>query len=120
MRISSRTSSPGSEASMSLRVRVCVIALILALPVMTAAQAIFNPKDWPEGKRGPGAKAWIAERGKLPPYTPPRTPDGQPDLQGRWGGTWSGDDIEEIPKFLDVTTQPWESWGSDPPEGKLP
>ena len=34
--------------------------------------------------------------------------------------TWSGDDIEEIPKFLDVTTPPWESWVSDPPTSKLP
>jgi hypothetical protein len=105
---------------MNLRAYVCAAALILMLPAMGTAQAIFNPKDWPEGKRGPGAKSWIAERGKLPPYTPPRTADGQPDLQGRWGGTWSGDEIEEIPKFLDVTTPPWESWVSDPADGKLP
>ena len=96
------------------------IVLILMLPALVSAQAIFNPKDWPEGKEGPGAKAWAGVRAKLPPFTAPRTPDGQPDLQGRWGGTWSGDQIEEIPKFLDVTTPPWESWVSDPADGKLP
>lgn len=95
------------------------VGLMVMLPVLVAAQAIFNPKDW-DGKLGPGAKSWIAERAKLPPFTPRRTPDGQPDLQGRWGGTWSGDDIELIPKFLDITTPPWESYVSDPADGKIP
>jgi len=95
------------------------VALMVMLPVLVAAQAIFNPKDW-DGRLGPGAKSWIAERAKLPPFTPRRTPDGQPDLQGRWGGTWSGDDIELIPKFLDITTPPWESYVSDPADGKIP
>jgi hypothetical protein len=102
------------------RSKIGAAILILLLPAAAGAQAIFNPKDWPEGKEGPGARAWITERAKLPPYTPARTKDGQPDLQGRWGGTWSGDQIEEIPKFLDVTTPPWESWVSDPADGKLP
>ena len=96
------------------------LILILMLPALASAQALFKTKDWPEGKEGPGAKAWAAERARLPPFTAPRTPDGQPDLQGRWGGTWSGDQIEEIPRFLDVTTPPWESWVSDPADGKLP
>lgn len=100
-------------------VLISAAALMVMLPVLAAAQAIFNPKDW-DGRLGPGAKSWIAERAKLPPYTPPRTADGQPDLQGRWGGTWSGDDIEEIPKFLDITTPPWESYVSDPANGKIP
>ena len=95
------------------------VALMVMLPVLVGAQAIFNPKDW-DGKLGPGAKSWIAERAKLPPFTPRRTPDGQPDLQGRWGGTWSGDDIELIPRFLDITTPPWESYVSDPADGKIP
>lgn len=96
------------------------LALAVALPVLAGAQAIFNPRDWPEGKLGPGAKSWLAERAKLPPFTAPRTPDGQPDLQGRWGGTWSGDWIEEMSKFLDLTTPPNESYISDPADGKIP
>lgn len=96
-----------------------IAAFLLVMPGLVSAQAIFNPKDW-EGRQGPGAKSWRAERATLPPFTAPRTTDGQPDLQGRWGGTWSGDDIEEIPKFLDATTPPWESWVSDPADGKLP
>ena len=105
---------------MSRQVTICAAVLIVLLPAMAGAQAIFNPKDWPEGRQGPGARAWLAERAKLPPFTPKRTTDGQPDLQGRWGGTWSGDDIEDIPKFLDVTTPPWESWVSTPANGKIP
>jgi hypothetical protein len=105
---------------MHLRPMIGAASLMLALTSAAGAQAIFNPKDWPEGKLGPGAKAWSVERDKLPPFTPPRTQDGQPDLQGRWGGTWSGDDIELIPEFLDVTTPPWESWVADPADGKLP
>ncbi len=84
------------------------VALLLAAPRLASAQAIFDPKDW-NGTLGAGAKAWIAERAKLPPFTAPRTADGQPNLQGRWGGTWSGDDIEEIPKPVDITTPAWES-----------
>ena len=95
------------------------LLLMVLVPVLASAQAIFNPKDW-NGKEGPGARSWIAERAKLPPYMAPRTSDGQPDLQGRWGGTWSGDDIEEIPQFLDITTPPWESYVSDPADGKIP
>jgi hypothetical protein len=105
---------------MRRRILIGVALLLTALvPMLASAQAIFNPKDW-NGKEGPGAKSWIAERAKLPPYTVPRTPDGQPNLQGRWGGTWSGDDIEEIPQFLDITTPPWESYVSDPATGKIP
>jgi hypothetical protein len=105
---------------MRRRILISVAPLLMAVvPVKASAQAIFNPKDW-NGKEGPGAKSWIAERAKLPPYTAPRTADGQPNLQGRWGGTWSGDDIEEIPQFLDITTPPWESYVSDPANGKIP
>lgn len=105
---------------MHLRPVIGAACLTLAVASAAGGQAIFNPKDWPEGKLGPGAKSWAAERAKLPAFTAPRTPDGQPDLQGRWGGTWSGDDIELIPNFLDVTTPPWESWVADPADGKLP
>ncbi len=49
--------------------------LMVLVPVLASAQAIFNPKDW-NGKKGPGARSWIAERAKLPPYTAPRTADG--------------------------------------------
>ena len=74
---------------MRRRILIGVALLLTALvPATASAQAIFNPKDW-NGKEGPGAKSWIAERAKLPPYTAPRTADGQPNLQGRWGGTWS-------------------------------
>jgi hypothetical protein len=104
---------------MRRRILIGVALLTTLVPVLASAQAIFNPKDW-NGKEGPGAKSWIAERAKLPPYTAPRTADGQPNLQGRWGGTWSGDDIEEIPQFLDITTPPWESYVSDPANGKIP
>jgi len=105
---------------MRRRILIGVAPLLIVLaPVLASAQAIFNPKDW-NGKEGPGARSWIAERAKLPPYTAPRTADGQPDLHGRWGGTWSGDDIEEIPQFLDITTPPWESYVSDPANGKIP
>jgi hypothetical protein len=105
---------------MRRRILIGVALLLTALvPVLASAQAIFNPKDW-NGKEGPGAKSWIAERAKLPPYTASPTADGQPNLQGRWGGTWSGDDIEEIPQFLDITTPPWESYVSDPANGKIP
>jgi hypothetical protein len=107
------------QVSRQLVTGVALLVLLLAVPALAGAQAIFNPKDW-DGKLGPGARSWIAERAKLPPYTAPRTKDGQPDLQGRWGGTWSGDDIEEIPKFLDITTPPWESYVSDPANGKIP
>jgi len=95
------------------------VALLLAAPRLASAQAIFDPKDW-NGTLGAGAKSWIAERAKLPPFTAPRTADGQPNLQGRWGGTWSGDDIEEIPKPVDITTPAWESYVSTPANGKIP
>src|SRR4029450_4572082 len=96
MRISSRTNSRRSDTIMNGRSNIGAAILILLLPALAGAQAIFNPKDWPEGRRGPGAHAWMAERATLPSFTAPRTTDGQPDLQGRWGGTWSGDDCEEI------------------------
>ena len=41
------------------------IVLILMLPALVSAQAIFNPKDWPEGKEGPGAKAWAGRWGRM-------------------------------------------------------
>lgn len=48
---------------MTLRALVCTAALIVMLPALATARAIFNPKDWPEGKRGPGARSWIAVAG---------------------------------------------------------
>lgn len=106
------------EEQMSRRILIGV-ALLLALPRLASAQAIFDPKDW-DGKLGAGAKSWIAERAKLPPFTAPRTADGQPNLQGRWGATWSGDDLEEITKPVDITTPAWESYVSTPANGKIP
>ena len=70
-------------------------------------------------KKGAGAKTWLAERAKLPPYAPPRMTDGKPDLQGRWGGSSSGDDIEETEQ-VDATTPPWESYVSNPADGRIP
>lgn len=95
------------------------VALLLVAPRLASAQAIFDPKDW-NGTLGAGAKSWIAERATLPPFAAPRTADRQPNLQGRWGGTWSGDDIEEIPKPVDITTPAWESYVSTPANGKIP
>ena len=93
---------------------VLAVAIVL-LPSITSAQAFFD-KDRP---KGPGAKSWAAARAKLPPYTAPRTPDGQPDLQGRWGGSWSGDILEET-EYVDATTPAWESFVSEPADGKIP
>ena len=73
----------------------------------------------PGRPKGAGAKTWLAERAKLPPFTPPRLPDGRPDLQGRWGGSSSGDDLEET-EMVDATTPAWESWISNPADGKIP
>jgi hypothetical protein len=89
--------------------------VLLLVPAVATGQGFFD-KDRPKGA---GAKTWIATRAKLPPFTAPRTPDGQPDLQGRWGGSSSGDIIEET-EYVDPTTPPWESYVSDPPDGKVP
>ena len=93
------------------------VALALAWGLSTSAtgQARYEKST----KVGPGAKSWIAERAKLPPYEARRTPDGHPDLQGRWGGSSSGDDIEET-ENIDATTPAWESYVSNPPDGKIP
>jgi hypothetical protein len=92
-----------------------VAAVWLLIPVQVAGQALFleaRPK-------GAGAKTWLAERAKLPPYSPPRLPDGRPNLQGRWGGSSSGDDVEETEQ-VDPTTPPWESYVSNPANGRIP
>jgi hypothetical protein len=45
--------------------------------------------------------------------------DGKPNLEGRWGGSSSGDDIEETEQ-VDATTPPWESYVSNPADGRIP
>lgn len=111
----------GQSCEVSHRVVRLVAALAivtagwLALPASAAGQRFFleaRPK-------GAGAKTWLAERAELPPYSPPRLPDGTPNLQGRWGGSSSGDDIEETEQ-VDPTTPPWESWVSNPADGRVP
>ena len=94
---------------------VAAATLWLLAPVVVAGQGFAQPGR----PRGAGAKTWLAERAKLPPYSPPRLPDGRPDLQGRWGGSSSGDDVEET-EMVDPTTPAWESWVSNPADGKIP
>lgn len=101
---------------MTLNFIAAVAAVIcLLMPASGAAQGFFEPGR----PKGPGAKTWLAERAKLPPYSPPRLPDGRPNLQGRWGGSSSGDIVEET-ENVDVTTPAWESYVSDPADGKIP
>ena len=95
--------------------QIAAAALLVILPTILSAQAVFK-RDTPKGA---GARTWLAERAKLPPFTAPRTADGQPNLQGQWGGSSSGDDIEET-EYVDLTTPPWESYISNPPDGKIP
>ena len=90
-------------------------ALWLLIPVDVAGQGFAQPGR----PRGAGARTWLAERAKLPPYSPPRLPDGRPNLQGRWGGSSSGDDIEETEQ-ADPTTPQWESYVSNPANGRIP
>ena len=92
-----------------------VAAVWLLIPLDVAGQGFAQPGR----PRGAGARTWLAERAKLPPYDPPRLPDGHPNLQGRWGGSSSGDDIEETEQ-VDVTTPPWESYVSNPTNGRIP
>jgi len=92
-----------------------VAALSLLVPSGVAGQGFAQPGR----PKGAGARTWRAERATLPPYSPPRLPDGRPNLQGRWGGSSSGDDIEETEQ-VDPTTPPWESWVSDPADGRIP
>ena len=92
-----------------------VAAVWLLVPVHVAGQAMFTGVR----PKGAGARTWLAERAKLPPYSPPRLPDGRPNLQGRWGGSSSGDDIEETEQ-VDPTTPPWESYVSNPANGRIP
>ena len=91
-------------------------ALALSAAVPLSGQGFVAPGTT---KKGAGAKTWLAERAKLPPYIPPRMADGKPNLQGRWGGSSSGDDIEETEQ-VDPTTPPWESYVSSPADGKIP
>lgn len=92
------------------------VAVWLMVAVPAAGQALFLETN---RAKGAGAKTWLAERAKLPPYSPPRLPDGRPNLQGRWGGSSSGDDIEETEQ-VDPTTPPWESYVSNPANGRVP
>ncbi len=91
-----------------------VVSLCAAITM--SAQGFVAPGTT---KKGPGAKTWLAERAKLPPYAPPRMADGKPNLQGRWGGSSSGDDIEETEQ-VDPTTPQWESYVSNPANGRVP
>jgi hypothetical protein len=95
--------------------KVIAALIVVLVPVGLAAQGFAVPGR----PKGAGARTWLVERAKLPPYSPPRLPDGRPDLQGRWGGSNSGDDIEET-EMVDPTTPAWESWVADPPDGKVP
>ena len=92
-----------------------VVAIWLHMPVAVAGQGFAQPGR----PRGAGARTWLAERAKLPPYSPPRLSDGRPDLQGRWGGSSSGDDLEETEQ-VDPTTPAWESYVSNPADGRIP
>ena len=92
-----------------------VLTVLLAAPTFVAGQTMFEQGEPP----GPGARAWLAERATLPPYSPPRTSDGRPDLEGRWSGTGNGDTIEAT-DYVDVTTPAWESRVSSPANGRLP
>ena len=76
---------------------------------------------WEDAPKLPMAPTWLAEKGKLPPYSAPRTPDGVPDLQGIWGGP-GGDGLSylEDHEYVDVTTPAQETFVSDPPDGKVP
>src|SRR5688500_8165363 len=99
-------------------VAVVAVAAVVSLgAAMTASgQGFVAPGTT---KKGAGARTWLAERAKLPPYTPPRMADGKPNLQGRWGGSSGGDDVEETEQ-VDATTPPWESYVSNPADGKIP
>ena len=96
-------------------------ALVAAVAAVSLLSADAAGQGFAVGGRpkGAGAKTWVAERAKLPPYTPPRLPDGRPNLQGRWGGSNSGDDIEET-EMVDATTPAWESWVANPADGRIP
>lgn len=96
-------------------VAAALSAAWLLISIGVAGQGFAQPGR----PRGAGAKTWLAERAKLPPYNPPRLPDGRPNLQGRWGGSSSGDDLEETEQ-VDPTTPWWESWVSNPADGKIP
>jgi len=91
------------------------LAVLSLIPVPAAAQGLY-PRDAP---KQPGAKTWLEQLVKLPPFNPPRTPNGEPDMRGRWLGPNGGDDIEEHP-YVDVSSPPEESYISDPPGGKVP
>jgi len=100
-----------------LVVAVAVAAMVSLGAAMTASgQGFVAPGTT---KKGPGARTWLAERAKLPPYSPPRMADGTPNLEGRWGGSSSGDDVEETEQ-VDPTTPPWESYVSNPANGRIP
>ena len=108
----------GNVAKAVTRIASALAAAVAAVSLLSAdlAGQGFAVAGRP---KGPGAKTWLAERAKLPPYSPPRLPDGRPDLQGRWGGSNSGDDIEET-EMVDATTPAWESWVSNPADGRIP
>lgn len=100
--------------------KVAGTAVIAVIIVLVMSPAVAGQGFFERGRpKGPGAKTWLAERAKLPPYSAPRTRDGQPNLQGRWGGSSSGDIVEET-ENVDVTTPAWESYVSDPADGRIP
>ena len=98
------------------RIAAAAALVWLCTTMSASAQGFVAPGTT---KKGPGARTWLAERARLPPYTPPRTADGKPSLEGRWGGSSSGDDVEETEQ-VDATTPPWESYVSDPADGRIP
>ena len=108
-RVSNRFVSPWTTFGLA------AVVLWGIAPAVVIGQGFAQPGR----PKGPGAKTWLAERAKLPPFTPPRLPDGRPDLQGRWGASSSGDDLEET-EMVDATTPAWESWISNPADGKIP
>jgi hypothetical protein len=107
-----------SRRILSTATALTVVAWVVLLAPGPAAGQAFWPEDTP---KLPMAKAWIAQKAQLPPYTPPRTPDGVPDLQGEWSRS-SGDGFSylEDHDFVDWTTPAQESFISDPPDGKVP
>ena len=102
----------------SRRVQVTLFVMVLAGTTWLTADAVSAQTQ--KSEKEPGARTWLAERAKLPPFNPPRMADGKPNLQGFWDGIFAGDDLEEVPEEIDRTTPAAESRIGDPPDGKIP
>jgi hypothetical protein len=103
-RISWRKRGPTSKPP------ILIGAALLQLPVpLAGAQAIFNPKDWDEEK-GPGGRQIVDRRTReassLRGAADERWPTGSAGSMGRHlePRRHRGD-----PRFLDITTPPWEA-----------